>query len=133
MGKEVINPEGLFQSTNYGFSQIVVTNHGKHVFISGQVAWDKNREIVGKNNLKIQTEKAIQNIKTAIELAGGTLENIVVLRIYKVKYKSEDSPIIASCLKQYFGTLSPPASTWISVDGLANADFMIEIEAEAII
>jgi len=133
MIKECINPKELFQSTQYGFSQIVVCRPGKHVFISGQVAWDENMNIVGPNDLKIQTQKALENISTAIELAGGTLENIVMLRIYKVKYKQSDGSIINSALKQYFGTTNPPASTWISVDGLANEEFMIEIEAQAII
>ena len=133
MKKKCINPTELFQSTSSGFSQIVVTDPGKNVFISGQVAWDKNRNIVGKNDLKIQTQKAIENIKIAVELAGGTLENIVLLRIYKVKYTSADSPIISGILSQYFGTTCPPTSTWISVEGLANEEFMIEIEAQAVI
>ena len=128
-----INPTELFQSTQYGFSQIIVTEPGKNVFISGQVAWDENMNIVGKDDLKIQTQKAIENLKKAIEIAGGTLENIVFLRIYKVKYAKVDGPIISSVLKEYFGTDCPPASTWISVAGLANEDFMIEIEAQAVI
>ena len=128
-----INPTELFQSTQYGFSQIIVTEPGKNVFISGQVAWDENMNIVGKNDLKVQTQKAIENLKTAIEIIGGTLENIVVLRIYKVKYTIVDGPIISTILKEYFGTTCPPASTWISVDGLANEDFMIEIEAQAVL
>ena len=133
MGKRCINPKELFHSVPYGFSQIVVTNPGKTVFISGQVAWDENMNIIGANDLKIQTQKAIDNLKIAIEWAGGTLENIVMLRIYKVDYKSEDGPIISDILKKNFGATAPPASTWVSVKGLANEGFMIEIEAQAVI
>jgi len=133
MKKECINPKELFNSTQYGFSQIVVCEPGKIVFISGQVAWDENLNIVGVNNLKIQTQKAIDNLKLAIESAGGTLQNIVMLRIYKVDYKREDGTIINEILKKNFGILTPPASTWVSVKGLANEDFLIEIEAQAVI
>jgi 2-iminobutanoate/2-iminopropanoate deaminase len=133
MNKKCINPKELFNSTQYGFSQIVVSDPGKIVFISGQVAWDENLNIIGGNDLKLQTQKAIDNLKAAIESAGGSLENIVMLRIYKVDYEKEDGPVINEILKKYFGTSTPPASTWVSVKGLANEEFMVEIEAQAVI
>ena len=133
MLRKTVNPENLFDSTQYGFSQIVISNPGKLIFISGQVAWDENLNIVGENNLKAQTQKAIENLKIAIESVGGTMENIMMLRIYKVNYQNGDGPIINSILKENFGTKNPPASTWVSVNGLANEGFMIEIEAQAVI
>lgn len=133
MKRETINPKSLFDSRQYGFSQIVISNPGKIVFISGQVAWDEKLNIVGENDLAKQTQKAIDNLGIAIEAAGGTLENIVMLRIYKVNYQKEDGAIINQALKDNFGTINPPASTWISVKGLANKGFMIEIEAQAVI
>jgi len=133
MKRETINPKSLFDSIQYGFSQIVISNPGKNVFISGQVAWDSNLNIVGKNDLAKQTQKSLDNLELAIEAAGGTLENIVMLRIYKVNYQEGEGAIISQILKDYFGTTNPPASTWISVEGLANEEFMIEIEAQAVI
>ena len=133
MGKEFLNPKNLFNSKQYGFSQIAVSDGGKHVFISGQVAWDENENIVGKNNLEIQTRKSIENLKIALEAVGGTLKDVVMLRIYKVKMKDGDAPIISKVLIENFGTENPPPSTWLSVDRLGNADFLIEIEAQAII
>lgn len=133
MNKTCINPNELFNSIQYGFSQITVCKPGRFVFISGQVAWDENLQIVGKGDLKIQTQKALDNLKAAIESAGGTLENIAMLRIYKVDYIKEDGPVISELLKKYFGVSTPPASTWVSVKGLANEEFLIEIEAQAIL
>jgi len=133
MARETVNPKELFNSTQYGFSQIVVSNPGKLIFISGQVAWDENLQIVGENNLEIQTQKAIDNLKITIDSVGGTLENIMMLRIYKVDYQPEDGQIISSILKNSFGTTNPPASTWVNVKGLANEGFLIEIEAQAVI
>jgi len=101
MARITLNPKTLFNSTQYGFSQIAMSNPGKMVFISGSV--------------------------------GGTMEHIMMLRIYKVDYQPKDGAIISSILKQNFGTKNPPASTWISVKGLANEGFMIEIEAQAVI
>jgi enamine deaminase RidA (YjgF/YER057c/UK114 family) len=130
---ESINPETLFDSRQYGFSQIVISNPGKMVFISGQVAWDENFNIIGENDLSKQTQKSLDNLGIAIKAAGGTFKNIVMLRIYKVNYQKEDGEIINQALKECFGTENPPASTWINVQGLANEGFMIEIEAQAVI
>ncbi len=132
MARETVNPQALFNSTQYGFSQIAVSRPGKLIFISGQVAWDKDLHLVGENNLEIQTEKAIDNLKVALESVGGTLEDIMMLRIYKVDYKPEDGQIITSVLKKHFGTNNPPASTGLNVKGLANEGFLVEIEAQAV-
>ncbi len=133
MVKKTVNPAALFNSTQYGFSQVVIAPLGKLVFISGQVAWDENLNIIGPNNLEIQTRKAFDNLKIAIESVGGTLENITMLRIYKVDYQQEDGAIITAILKETFSTKNPPASTWVNVKGLANEEFMIEIEAQAVV
>ncbi len=131
--KRTIQPEGLFHSTQYGFSQVVVSEPGKMVFISGQVAWDENEKIHGENDLETQTRVSIEKLERAVESAGGSLEDIVMLRIYKVNFQAGDGPVIGKILREKFGTDHPPASTWISVNGLANPDFMIEIEAQAIV
>lgn len=133
MARKTVNPASLFNSTQYGFSQVAIAPPGQFVFISGQVAWDENMNIVGENNLEIQMQKAMDNLKIAIESAGGTMSNIMMLRIYKVDYQKEDGPIISSVLKENFGTQNQPASTWLNVKGLANEGFMIEIEAQAVI
>lgn len=133
MTKITINPSALFNSRQYGFSQIVVAKPGKMVFISGQVAWDENGNIIGKDDLAIQIQKAMDNLKIAMEAAGGSLADIVMLRIYKVNYQPADGAIISEALINNFGTDNPPASTWLNVQGLANEDFMIEIEAQAVL
>lgn len=133
MPRKTINPKNLFNSTQYGFSQLAISEPGKLVFISGQTAWDENEEIVGAGDLEAQTQKTLENLKLAVESAGGTLEHIMMLRIYIVNFQSEDAPIISQALNNFFGTDNPPASTWINVQGLANEKFMIEIEAQAVV
>jgi len=133
MNKTHINPPTLFNSTDFGFSQIVVSPLGKMVCISGQVAWDEHRNIIGENDLKIQANKTLENLQNAIEAAGGTLKDIVMLRIYVVNYKDADGAVIGEALRTYFGTQKPPASTWLGVMALADKQFMLEIEAQAII
>lgn len=133
MPKEYFNPDSLFMSSQYGFSQIVTSTPGRLVYISGQTAWDRNQEIVGKNDLAVQTKKSINNIKSAIESIGGSLADITMLRLYIVDESPDDNMIIGEVLREFFGKSIPPASTWIGVMALANPEFLIEIEAQAVI
>ena len=83
MPKKHMNPASLFPSVEHGFSQVVIASGAKTVFISGQTAWDVHKRIVGRNCGE-QARQALQNVKTAVEAAGGTLSDIVALRIYVV-------------------------------------------------
>lgn len=129
--KTTIQPETLFDSRPYGFSQVVVVPTGKMVFISGQVAWDAQMQLVVEGDLAVQVRKALQNLQSAIESVGGTLEDIVLLHIYLVDYQQEQGAVISNALLKFFNPGSQPASSWICVPGLANPGFLIEIEAQA--
>ena len=98
MAKKYLNPKELFPSLQFGFSQIVVSQGGKPVYLSGQAA-------------------------------GGTLADIVSMRIYVVKEKLGEMEAISAALKKFFPAERAPATTWVGVHALANSDFLIEIEA----
>jgi enamine deaminase RidA (YjgF/YER057c/UK114 family) len=131
--KEHINPKTLFPSLPSGFSQIVVASGSKTVFISGQTAWDAQKKIVGGSSLLEQARQALRNVQTAIEAAGGRLKDVVALRIYIVNYQTESAAAIGSALREFFSQENAPASTWIGVSALAVPEFLIEIEATAVL
>ena len=133
MLKEHINPPSLFPSLQNGFSQIVTAQGGKTVYISGQTAWDANTQIVGGMDLGGQTRQALRNVRTAVEAVGGTMADVVSLRIYVVNYKLEDAGVVGEALREFFPAEAPPASTWLVVTSLAVRDFLIEIEAIAVV
>ena len=133
MPKEHINPATLFPSVPLGFSQIVTACGGKTVYISGQTAWDAGKQIVGGNDLGQQTRQALRNVRTAVETAGGAISDVVSMRIYVVNYKRADAGPIGEALGEFFPRERPPASTLLGVSSLAVEDFLIEIEAIAVI
>jgi len=133
MPKLHLNPETLFPSLPIGFSQIVVSQGGKTVYLSGQTAWDANKQIVGGTDLGEQTRQALRNIKLGVEAAGGTLADVVSLRIYIVNPKPNDTGPVGQALREFFSADKPPASTWLGVTSLARPEFLIEIEAIAVI
>jgi 2-iminobutanoate/2-iminopropanoate deaminase len=133
MPKHYLNPPSLFPSQQYGFSQIVATRGGTTVYLSGQVAWDAQRQIGDPGDLAAQTRRTLANLETAVQAAGGTRDDVVSLRIYIVGEHIQQGQVISAALREFFHPERLPASTWIGVSALANPDFLIEIEAVAVI
>jgi enamine deaminase RidA (YjgF/YER057c/UK114 family) len=103
------------------------------VFVSGQTAWDMRKNIVGGDSVLEQARQAFRNLEKAMEAAGGTLKDIVALRIYVVDYQAESGTAVGTALREFFSPQNPPASNWIGVSALAAPEFLIEIEATAVL
>jgi len=133
MSKKYLNPDSLFPSVQHGFSQVVVASGRKMVFISGQTAWDVHKKIIGGDDPIEQVKQALRNVQAAIEATGGTLNDIISLRIYIVNYQPQNAEAVSIALREFFSSTNPPASTWIGVSALAVPEFLIEIEATAVL
>jgi enamine deaminase RidA (YjgF/YER057c/UK114 family) len=115
-----------------GYTHVVVTEPRTLVYISGQVAWDTNGKIVGKGDLRVQVTKALENLKLALTAAGATMEDLIKVNYYVVNLKPDQVTIIREVRSKYFSAEHPPASTLVGVTALAREEFMIEIEAVAV-
>lgn len=133
MTKTRINPAGLFPSERYGFSQIVVAQGGKTVYLSGQVGCDEQLRMVDLQDLGAQARKALENVETALQAAGGTRDDVVSLRIYIVGENMKDTTAVTAALSGFFHPERLPATSWIGVATLARPEFLIEIEAIAVL
>ncbi len=131
--RQHLQPEELFQSARMGFSQVVTTQPGKLVFVSGQVAWDKDRKLVGEGDLGAQAEKALENLGHALTAAGASPADVTMMRVYIVDYSPEQGAVVGSLIGRFFGAGPPAASTWVGVKALAAPQFLIEIEAIAVV
>jgi enamine deaminase RidA (YjgF/YER057c/UK114 family) len=128
---EHLNPEGLHQ--NPAFTQaVVVTGPAKTIYIGGQNAVDANGEIVGKGDMGAQSEQAIKNVTLLLEAAGATWENVIKWTIYVVQGQPI-TPGFEAFQKTWGKRPNPPAITVVFVAGLGNPDFLLEIEAIAVI
>jgi 2-iminobutanoate/2-iminopropanoate deaminase len=133
MPKEYINPNSLFPSLPHGFSQVVIASGRRMVFVSGQTAWDIQKNIVGGDSVLEHARQAFRNLEKAMESAGGTLKDVVALRIYIVDYQAECGTAVGIALREFFSAEKPPTNTWIGVSALADPEFLIEIEATAVL
>jgi 2-iminobutanoate/2-iminopropanoate deaminase len=132
MQRREINPSTVFDSRRYGFSQAVAVEGGAHLYISGQVGVDTDERVVG-HDLAAQTEAALDNLAHVVEAAGGSVADVVSLRIYVVASAASDLTPVGSALRSRFGRDRPPASTWLVIAALADPELLIEIEAQAVL
>lgn len=127
-----INPPTLWDSAPVGFSQVVIAEGRRTVYCAGQVAWDAERQI-GSADLGEQARLALANVERAVTAAGGTLRDVVALRIYIVGDHIRHATPLREALLAAFDDDARPAMTWIGVAALANPDFVVEIEATAVL
>jgi len=131
MSIQFLNPLSLGKT--HGWTHVVTSRGGKTIYISGQTAVDASGQIVGKGDLKRQTEQTFENLRLALAAAGATWADVVVTRLYVVNLKTEDVPIIREVRSRYVSPDHPPASTLVGVQALVGADWLIEIEATAVV
>jgi enamine deaminase RidA (YjgF/YER057c/UK114 family) len=132
VSKEAINPPSVFRSLEHGFSQAVVTSGRKTLYVSGQTAWDSRKQLIGGGDLEAQARQAFTNLQAVVEAAGGTLADVVSVRIYVVDYRPEKAAPVGRAFRDFFSSEVKPASTWIGVTALADPGFLIEVEATAV-
>ena len=123
-----INPKTISKPfTNYAH---VVTVEGakKLVFCAGQVAADVDGKVLPPDDFGAQTKMVMKNLKNALAAGGAKLSDVTKVTIYICN--PQDVPKARSILFDYFGK-HPPGSTLCILRGLANPNFLLEIEAIA--
>ena len=128
---EFPKPDGLAPAN--GYSHVVTAKPGKLVFIAGQVANDKQGKLVGKDDLKAQTVQVFENLKTALAAAGATFDDVVKITWYVKGYKTEYLRILRDVRNSYVNKDKPPASTLVGVAALFQDDYMLEVDAMAVV
>ena len=131
MEKRFINPERLIRPGNY--TPVVTVSGGRTIFISGQVPQDERGDVVGAGDLAAQVERVYQNLQTALAGAGAKLDDLVKINVYVVNYRPEHRPLLNAARSRYVSRENPPASTLIGVQSLAREEFLVEIDAVAVV
>jgi reactive intermediate/imine deaminase len=114
-----------------GYSQVAAVTGGKIVFISGQVALDKSGNVVGKDDFRAQIQQVFENLKAAVEAAGGGFSDIIKLNSYVLDFSHLQE--FREVRDQYVNLKNPPASTAVQVSRLFRPEFLVEIEAVAVV
>lgn len=128
---EYINPETLHQ--NPAFTNVVtVTGPVRTVYVGGQNAVDTSGAVVGKGDFKAQSEQVMKNIQAALEAGGAQLEHVIKWNMYIVQGQPLQEGF--AVFQQVWGNRpNPPAISMAFVAELAHPDFLLEIDAIAVV
>ena len=131
MHVQYLNPPTLCPT--FGWTHVVTVTGGKTIYISGQVGINECGAVVGNGDLGAQTERAFRNIELALAAVGATFQHVVKTSLFVVGLKPEHVPVIREVRSRYVSTEHPPSSTLVGVSALVGPDWLIEIEAIAVI
>ena len=121
------NPPALSKPT--GYTHVVeVPGPAKMVFIAGQIALDKDGNVVGAGDMKAQAEQVFKNLEVALAAAGARFTDVVKMNTYVTDM--DKAPAVREVRAKYLGEITP-ASTLVQVVKLARPEFMLEIEVIA--
>ncbi len=128
MPPQIIQPRSVHSTAGVGYSHVART--GNTLYIAGQVALDKNGVLVGKGDIEAQARQVYTNLLAILEEFGGGLQNIAKLTTYLTDraHLAGFRIVRNQILKDPF-----PPNTLVFISGLAQPDYLIEIEAVAVL
>jgi enamine deaminase RidA (YjgF/YER057c/UK114 family) len=129
----IFNPDTMAKPTA-GYSHVAEVTDGKIVYIAGQVAIDRAGNLVGKDDFRAQVQQVFENLKAAVEGAGGDSYSIIKLNYYCAEsVDPAQVPIVREIRDKYVNTANPPTSTFVVVKRLVRPEWLIEVDAVAVV
>ena len=125
-----ISTEAIGKPTGHFSQAVSAPASGRLVFVSGMTARKPDGTIAGVGDIEAQTRQACENIKAAVEAAGGTMADVCRVDVYVRNV--EHFAAIHKVRREYFPS-PPPASTMVEVTKLLSPDYLIEISAIAVV
>ena len=130
MTLEPINPADLPTPTTY--SHVVVATGSRLVFVAGQEPEDEHGNLVGPGDLAAQARQVFANVGRALAAGGARPDQVTMIRIYVAGYRREHLPVIEEGRVALFGD-HKPADTLVGVAALFRPEYLIEVDAIAVI
>src|SRR5215207_10046586 len=128
---QYLNPDSLHKNPAFT-NVIVVSGPAKTIYIGGQDAVDASGAIVGKGDLKAQTEQILKNIQAALAASGAQPEHVIKWNLYVLEGQSLNEGF--ETFQRVWGSRpNPPAISFMFVAGLAHPDFLVEMDAIAVV
>lgn len=131
MALERLNPEGMYKPNKNIYSQVVKSTGTTMVHVAGTVPFDEDANVVGIDDMKVQVLKVLDNIRTSLHAAGATPADVVRINVYTLDvddYVAHGAPEVIA----FFGN-NKPTSTTVQVPRLVHPEWVVEIEATAVV
>lgn len=131
-GFRLHDPQALPPSN--GYSHVGEVTRGRTIYIAGQVPLNAAGELVGPGDFRAQLEQVFANLDAAVRAAGGTFGDVVKLNYYCVdSIEPAQQRAVVEVRDRYVDTQAPPVSTLVFVSRLVRPEWLVEIEAVAVL
>jgi enamine deaminase RidA (YjgF/YER057c/UK114 family) len=124
MPRTIANPEGIHPPP--GYSHTVVATGSRLAFVAGQVALDREFQLVGDDDLGAQTRQVTKNLRLALDELGAGWDDVVKATVYTTRPHDYDE--IGEAMAAGMGGAAPPAQVMLGVTSLALPELLVEIE-----
>ncbi len=128
MPREIIQPDGIWDPRPR-FAQ--VAKIGNQIYLAGQTSVDADGNVVGKGDIDAQARQVFENLKKCLESAGATFNHVVKLNIYSTDVDAQIAAV--SKVRVEYLPNEPVPSTYVQVPRLVHPDWLLEIEAIAVL
>ncbi len=123
------HPNGMAPGT--GYSHAVVATGGRVIAIAGQVAMDEHGEPVGVGDPRAQAEQVFHNLRLALAAADATFADVIKLTVFVTDMAY--LPMVREVRNEHVDVERPPASTAVQVGALFRPEYLLEIDALAVV
>lgn len=129
--REYLTPAGLAPDGARRFAYSYGVRTGNVVWVAGQVARDRDGNLVGKGDVEAQCVQVFENLKAMVEASGGTLDDVVQTTTYITDRPAR--AVVNAVRARYFREPHLPAATLLIISGLGDPEYLVEIEAVAVL
>jgi len=132
MKKQYLNPKEMSTPRFYSHA-VTAEGTGKLVYVSGQVSWDAAGNVVGKGDMRAQSEQVFKNVAAALKAAGAGWGEVIKMNGYMVGMNAERVGAYREVRQRFLKEGGLPASTLVGVEALVHPDLLLEVEVIAAI
>ena len=130
MKTEYLNPKELFEPRFFTHT-VAVSGAAKIVYVSGQVSYDRNGAVVGKGDMRAQSEQVFACLTRNLKAAGASWSDVIKINGYMVRMTPEAVTAYREVRTRFLDPKKMPASTLVGVDRLVHEDLLLEVEVVA--
>ena len=130
MNKQYANPKELNVPRFYTHA-VSIEGVQKLVTISGQVSWDASGNVVGKGDMRAQSEQVFRNVTVALKAFGAGWDDVIKMNGYMVGMNAERVNVYREVRNRFLKQGALPASTLVGVEALVHPDLLLEVEVVA--
>jgi enamine deaminase RidA (YjgF/YER057c/UK114 family) len=131
MDRQYVNPKELGAAPKFYSHAVSMSGQGKLIYVSGQVSWGADGQVVGAGDMRAQCEQVFKNLTSVLRAAGAGWGDIIKMNSYMVNLNAEN---VAAFREMRAGYLKPgqmPASTLVGVTSLVQPELLLEVEVVA--